>query len=146
VVEKGIDQRAIGGAGGGVDDHAGGLVDDDQVGILPDHGQRNGLGQGFQKGRRGEAKRIDLARRHFRPGVADGDPRAQHVTVGDHPHQPRPRECRRLWHQRGERLIKARRGIVADGQVQHVAQRGVIVGFWVGERGHCGGQGGIHGV
>ncbi len=47
MMDEGIDQRAVLIAGGGVHDHASGLVDDDQMLVLIEDVQRNGLGLGF---------------------------------------------------------------------------------------------------
>ena len=50
VVEQGVDQRAVGVARGRVDDHARRLVDDDDVGVLVDDVERQGLR--LRRGRR----------------------------------------------------------------------------------------------
>ena len=48
MVQERIDQRAAGRARGGMHDHAGGLVHDDQVGILVQDLERDGLGRGYR--------------------------------------------------------------------------------------------------
>jgi hypothetical protein len=55
-MKEGIDQRPRGRARRGVDDHPDRLVDHDQVGILPDHRQRNVLGQRLDLDRRIKAQ------------------------------------------------------------------------------------------
>lgn len=47
VVEEGIDEGAIGVAGGGMDDHAGGFVDDDEVWVFEEDFEGDVLGEDF---------------------------------------------------------------------------------------------------
>ena len=51
MVQQGIHQCACRVAGGRVYDHSCGLVDDDQIGILVENGDRQGLGPWFRLGR-----------------------------------------------------------------------------------------------
>ena len=54
VVEQGVDQGAVGVAGGGVDHQAHGLVDHDDILVLEDHVQGDVLGDGLQGHRVGD--------------------------------------------------------------------------------------------
>ena len=61
VKEQGVDERATGGAGRGMNHHAFGLVDDEKILVLVNDVQRDGLGRGFDRGRSREAKRNAVA-------------------------------------------------------------------------------------
>lgn len=49
MVEQCVDEGVLEVASGGVDDHAGGFVDDDEVGIFVEHGERDGFWLVFQR-------------------------------------------------------------------------------------------------
>jgi hypothetical protein len=107
VMQKRIDKRARPGAGGGMDDHAGGLVDDDQIGILMHHLERQGLGRGDRRGSGRQRDRPDLARRRRRRGIGHRHAAATHRAFGDEPGDPRARQAGCLWHRARQRLIEA---------------------------------------
>jgi len=71
-MEQGIDQGSGMNAGAGVDDHAGGFIDGDEVVIFIEHGKRNRLRSGVQ-GRRREGPALDgFAGAGFVRGAGDG--------------------------------------------------------------------------
>jgi hypothetical protein len=106
MMQQRIDQRAGGRAGGGVDDHACGFVDDDQIGILVEDRQGDGFGLGVVILGRGEGEGVFLAFLHARLGVGDGGTVLPHVAFGDHLHQARAGECGFLWHLARQGLIQ----------------------------------------
>ena len=70
VGEQRVDEGAVGVAGGGVDDQAGRLVDDDQVLVLEQHVERDLLGH--ELGRRRTGGGVDLDRRRRAAELAAG--------------------------------------------------------------------------
>ena len=117
MVQQRIDQCARDRARRGMDDHAGGLVDDDQVRILVNDLQRNRFGNGCDLGRLLDRDFIDLSLADARLRVSHNDPAATDRPVGQQPGQARSAEMRLLWHIAGQRLIKARRRVCADDDV-----------------------------
>jgi hypothetical protein len=115
VMKKRVDQRPRRRAGRGVDDHPDRLVDHDQVGILPDHRQRNRLRQRLDLDRRIKAQEVDLPLSHLRLQVGDNHAIQAYRPLRDHPGQTRPRQRRFLWHREGKRLIKAGGRVLTDG-------------------------------
>src|SRR3546814_2550767 len=69
MVEQRVDERAVEIARGGVDDHAGGLVDDDQMLILPGDDEIEVLRGVMRRGGAGKAQAQRCGRRSFGGGV-----------------------------------------------------------------------------
>src|ERR1051326_3203173 len=90
VMEQRVDERAARMSGGGMDDHARRLVDDDQVAILVDdvERQRFGLRLGIDRLRDQDFDLLSTAHALIRPGGAPVD---LHVAVFDQPLDLRPR-------------------------------------------------------
>ena len=113
VIEQGVDQGAGLAAGGRVGGHAGRLVDDDQIGVLVQHAQRDVFRQGFGGDRRRDrhlidaGRRLDLAVGH-RARLAALD-HQRHLARGDQRLQPGPRQVRRGG---GQGLVQALSGQV----------------------------------
>src|SRR3546814_8652072 len=79
MVEQRVDERAVEIARGGVDDHAGGLVDDDQMLILPGDDEIEVLRGVMRRGGDGKAQAQRCGRRSFGGGV----PEHGAAVVGD---------------------------------------------------------------
>ena len=132
VEQKRVHQRSRRRPRRGVDDHSGGLVDDDEVGILPHDRQGDIFGQRLNRSRRIKPQVIDLTFGHLGLGVGDQHPIPADRPFGDHPHQTRPRQRGFLWHGGGKRLIKAVGRVRADGDGKALAPQ--FGGFLVLER------------
>jgi hypothetical protein len=124
--DKRVDERAVARARCRVHDHARGLVDDDQVGVLEDHRKWNRLTarRGFGGGL--VAQLVGLALGGRRRGIGDCVSVQQNPALSDEPRDPRPRQVRFRWRKAGERLIKAAGGICPD---RHTDQPGADGGF-----------------
>ena len=81
VVQERVDEGAVGVARGGMDDHAGGLVDDHEVRVVVEDFEWQRLGPRHRRGGRGDHDAYDIA-------VADGRARARCGPVEYDP--PRP--------------------------------------------------------
>src|SRR3546814_16765538 len=79
MVEQRVDERAVEIARGGVDDHAGGLVDDDQMLIPPGDDEIEVLRGVMRRGGDGKAQ----AQRCGRPRFGGGGPENGSAVVGD---------------------------------------------------------------
>ena len=105
-VEDGVDEGAVGVAGGGVDDEARGLVDDEDRVVLEEHGEGDVLGD-ERHGRGGlGAQDVGLAGRDPAPGLGGGGP----AGAGDLP--------------RAKVLLHAGAGDSGDGGEPGVEPRG----------------------
>ncbi len=81
--DEGVDQRACPVAGSGMNDKPGGLVDDDEVIILIDHGKRDGLAL-RPRGDRRRDKHFDAGPRFdAMAGLHYGRPVHAHPAIGD---------------------------------------------------------------
>ena len=70
MVDQRVDQRAGPVAGAGMDDKAGRLVDDDQLGVLVEDVERDVLALRLRRLRLGQVDRDDVAGRHLALGFA----------------------------------------------------------------------------
>ena len=129
MVQQRIDQSAARAAGGGVYDHASGLINHDQIAVFPDHGERNVFGQRFNRLGRVKLNAVDLARSHLGLAVQHSHAAPAHSTLVNHTRQTAARQRRTLWHKDGKGLIKAGWGDFGDGD-----KDGVIVDQIVRER------------
>ncbi len=126
--QQGVDQGAIGNAGAVVHGHAGGLVDDDQVGVLVEDVQRDILGLGLGGGGGGHTEQVEP-----RPGLGRGIAERAAVqgqgALGHQGLQPSPRHLRQLGRQH---LVQALAGVLGqDRDREGVAA--VVFEFRVGD-------------
>ena len=126
MVEQRIDQRPARAAWGRMHDHAGGLVDHDQVAILPDDRQGDVLGQGLDRDSRVKLDAVGLTLGHLRFAVQRRHAVPADSALLDHPGQTAARQGGLLWHKDGKRLIKADRGGLGDGDEQRILLRQVF--------------------
>jgi hypothetical protein len=96
-------------------DHARRLVDDDQIGILVDDGQRNGFRPRVDRGDLGQGDAVLLTLGHPRLAVAGNAAGAADGALGDQARQTGPRQSSGLWHCQRKRLIKPVGRIGRDG-------------------------------
>ena len=104
--QQGVDQCAIGRSGRGMDNHARGLVDDDQVVVLMGDNKGNRLGTSLDWFGIGNGDQVILPLGHAGLAVAHDAARAADRALGDQAGQARPRQGRRLWYRQCKRLIK----------------------------------------
>jgi hypothetical protein len=125
MVQEGVDQGAVRRAGRGMGGHAGGLVDDDQVGVFEQHDERYRLGGGQGRRRRRHDQQVVAGQRLGR-GVVDHHPIAAERALGHQGLQPGAGEVRPRGRQR---LVQPPAGFVfAEGdQDRGIAQRLFIV-------------------
>jgi hypothetical protein len=118
MVQQGVDQGAGLGPRRGMDHHAGGLVDDDQIGILVDYGQRDVLRRRLDWQGRGDVQGEGFARLDFALRLRDGLARAaSHGTGGDQLGDARARQAGDVARQQRQRLVQPLPGLRAgDGQ------------------------------
>ena len=109
-----------------MDDHTHGLVDDDEVIILPHDIKRDILGLSVHLDGFGQDKLIGLARQDACLGIGDRLPLLAHVTRRELLGQARPRKCRLLWHGGGKCLIQTLGRVITDHHAQN-ARRGIFV-------------------
>ena len=109
VVQQGVHQRPPVVTGRGVDDHAGRLVDDHEVGVVVQHGQRQRLRRRRRRGGGGYCHVDHVAGVH-RVARPDRPLIEQHVAFPDQPLDPRPRQ---LGHDGGDEMVEARAVVVA---------------------------------
>ncbi len=115
MVQERVDQSAARRTRGRVHDHASRFVDDDQVGIFVDDGQRDIFRDGFNLSGLFHRDLEHFAFCHLAARVRDLRACRRYSSILQQSRQPRPAEMRRLWHITGQRLIKARRRVGADG-------------------------------
>ena len=116
VVEQGVDQRAVGVAGGRMDDHARGLVDDHDVGVLVDdvERQRLRLRRGGRRRRHVDDHFLLRLDREAGLDLLGADAGDLDLAVLDQPLDLRPRLLRQ---ERGERRVEAGAGVLfRDGE------------------------------
>ncbi len=94
MVQQGVDQGPVGGAGRGMDGHAGRLVDHDQLVVLVEDHERDVLGRGLGRLGRRNLQVID-AGRGLGGGACGRDAVARHAPGGDQALDSRAGEVRR---------------------------------------------------
>jgi hypothetical protein len=123
MMQERVDQRARGRPRRGMDDHARGLVDDHEVGILVQDLQRDRFGHGVDLRRllHGDGDGVALDR--CRAGVRDDRAVHSHRPLGDQPGKARAAQRRLLWHVAAQCLIKARRRVGTDPELDEACAR-----------------------
>jgi hypothetical protein len=104
-------------------DHARGLVDDDQVRVLVQDVERDRLGHGVDLRRlfHGDRDRVAFGRCHA--GIRDDRAVNRHGALCDQPDKARAAQRFLLWHVAAQCLIKARRRVGTDPELDEAGAR-----------------------
>ena len=123
MMQQRIHQRLVRGPRRGVNHHARGFVDHNQIIIFKQHIKGDILRHCGNLGALHDMQHQHIPLGHLGAGAVQHRAIAPDRTIGDHAHQPRTRQRRLLWHITRQGLIKARRRVRPDDDLQLCKRR-----------------------